>query len=65
MILPASFAEIQGKKKVLVSFKLGDLYTETFVYDRNHAKAGETGVSLKARLLKAALCNILATLQAV
>ena len=44
--------EIQGKKKVLVSFKLGDLYTETFVYDRNHAKAGETGVSLKARILK-------------
>ncbi len=43
--------EIQAKKKVLVSFKLGDLYTETFVYDKGE-KAGQTGVSLKARLLK-------------
>lgn len=43
--------EIQAKKKVLVSFKLGDLYPETFVYDKGE-KAGQTGVSLKARLLK-------------
>jgi hypothetical protein len=44
--------EIQAKKKVLVSFKLGDLYAETFEYDKSHTKAGEVGVSLKARLLK-------------
>ncbi|MDX1252186.1 MAG: DUF3577 domain-containing protein [Gammaproteobacteria bacterium] len=43
--------EIQAKKKVLVSFKLGDLYPETFVYDKGE-KVGQTGVSLKARLLK-------------
>ncbi len=42
--------EIQAKKKVLVSFKLGDLYTDTFVYDKGE-KAGQTGFSLKARLL--------------
>lgn len=42
--------EIQAKKKVLVSFKLGDLYHETFVYDKGEKK-GQTGVSLKARLL--------------
>lgn len=42
--------EIQAKKKVLVSFKLGDLYTDTFVYEKGEKK-GQTGVSLKARLL--------------
>ncbi len=37
--------------KVLVGFKLGDLVAETFTYQRGE-KAGQTGVSLKARLLK-------------
>ena len=36
---------------VLVGFRLGDLYAETFQYT-NGDKAGEIGVSLKARLLK-------------
>jgi len=43
-------AVAQGKK-VLVGFKLGDLYAETFTYERGQ-RQGETGVSLKARLLK-------------
>ncbi|MFY0992312.1 STY4534 family ICE replication protein [Halomonas sp. C05BenzN] len=42
-------AVYQGRK-VLVGFKLGDLWTDTFVYSRGD-KAGQTGVSLKARLL--------------
>ncbi|MFZ5593700.1 MAG: STY4534 family ICE replication protein [Pseudomonadota bacterium] len=42
--------EIQAGKKVLASFKLGDLYTDTFVYEKGEKK-GQTGVSLKARLL--------------
>jgi len=37
--------------KVLVGFKLGDLYADTFVY-KSGTKEGETGVSLKARLLR-------------
>lgn len=37
-------------KKVLISFKLGDLWSDTFVY-RSGKRQGETGVSLKARLL--------------
>ena len=37
--------------KVMVGFKLGDLYAETFTYKRGE-KAGQTGISLKARLLK-------------
>jgi CRISPR/Cas system-associated endoribonuclease Cas2 len=39
------------KNKVLVGFKLGDLYPDTFTY-RSGEKAGQTGVSLKARLLR-------------
>ncbi|WP_392562273.1 STY4534 family ICE replication protein [Orbus sturtevantii] len=39
------------KKKILISFCLGDLYSETFTYSKG-AKQGQTGVSLKARLLK-------------
>lgn len=38
-------------KKVLVGFKLGDLYPELFTY-KSGDKHGETGVSLKARLLR-------------
>lgn len=37
-------------RKVLVGFKLGDLWADTFVYSKGD-KAGQTGVSLKARLL--------------
>jgi CRISPR/Cas system-associated endoribonuclease Cas2 len=40
----------QEEKKILISFKLGDLYTDTFTYESGN-KQGETGVSLKARLL--------------
>lgn len=40
----------EEKKKILVGFKLGDLYAETFTYEKGE-KAGQTGVSLKARLL--------------
>jgi hypothetical protein len=37
--------------KVLVGFKLGDLYVDTFTYPSGD-KAGQTGVSLKSRLLR-------------
>lgn len=36
--------------KVLMGFRLGDLWTDLFRYSRGE-KAGKTGVSLKARLL--------------
>lgn len=39
------------ENKVLVGFKLGDLYADTFTY-KSGDKAGQTGVSLKARLLR-------------
>lgn len=42
---------IEAKQKVLVGFKIGDLYPTTFVYDRGERK-GQTGISLKAHLLR-------------
>lgn len=41
---------VTDEKKVLIGFKLGDLYADTFVYEKGDKK-GQTGVSLKARLL--------------
>jgi aminopeptidase N len=43
--------EIEANKAVLVGFKLGDLYADTFTYTHGE-KAGQPGVSLKARLLQ-------------
>lgn len=47
----ALMPDIQAEKKVFVTFNIGDLYGETFVYEHG-AKAGQTGISLKARLLR-------------
>lgn len=49
--------EIDAKKKVLVGFKIGDLYADTFVYE-NGEKKGQTGVSLKAHLLLIAWAKV-------
>ena len=42
---------IENDRKVLVGFKLGDMYVDTFEYKQGDKK-GQTGVSLKARLLR-------------
>ena len=42
---------VEGKLKVLVGVTLSDLYAEPFTF-KNGDKAGEIGVSLKARLLR-------------
>ena len=42
---------VDADKKVLAAFKLGDLYAETFTFEKGE-KAGTTGISLKARLLR-------------
>jgi len=42
---------IEDGRTVLVGFKIGDLYAETFTYERGE-RAGQTGISLKARLLR-------------
>jgi hypothetical protein len=41
---------VEAEKKVLIGFKLGDLWTDIFTYSKGK-HAGEQAVSLKARLL--------------
>ncbi|MDR1935891.1 MAG: DUF3577 domain-containing protein [Candidatus Accumulibacter sp.] len=41
---------VEAGKKVLIGFRLGDLWTDIFTYSKGK-HAGEQGVSLKARLL--------------
>lgn len=42
---------VDGEHKVLVGFTLSNLHAETFTFKKGD-KAGETGISLKARLLR-------------
>ena len=48
---------LEGKLKVLIGFTLSDLYAETFTFKSGN-KAGETGVSLKARLLRVSWAKV-------
>ena len=48
---------VEGNSKVLVGFTLSDLYAESFTF-KNGDKAGETGISLKARLLRIAWVKV-------
>ncbi|MGJ8517646.1 STY4534 family ICE replication protein [Carnimonas bestiolae] len=43
-------AKNQPEPKILIGFKLGDLWTDTYTYSKGE-RAGQMGVSLKARLL--------------
>ncbi|WP_111748479.1 STY4534 family ICE replication protein [Salinisphaera orenii] len=42
--------DVDADRKVLIGFRLGDLWVDTFTYKQGD-RAGETGVALKARLL--------------
>ena len=48
---------VEGNLKVLIGFTLSDLYAETFTF-KSGDKAGETGISLKARLLRLAWAKV-------
>jgi CRISPR/Cas system-associated endoribonuclease Cas2 len=48
---------VEDSAKVLIGFTLSDLYAEAFTF-KNGDKAGETGVSLKARLLRIAWAKV-------
>lgn len=41
---------VEAERKVLIGFRLGDLWSDIFTYSKG-TRAGEQGVSLKARLL--------------
>lgn len=48
---------VEGKLKVLIGFTLSDLSAESFTYKQGE-KAGATGVSVKARLLRIAWAKV-------
>ena len=48
---------VEGNSKVLIGFTLSDLYAEAFIF-KSGDKAGETGISLKARLLRVAWAKV-------
>ena len=48
---------VEGSLKVLIGFTLSDLFAESFTF-KNGEKAGETGISLKARLLRIAWAKV-------
>jgi hypothetical protein len=48
---------VEGKLKVLIGFTLSDLFAESFTF-KNGDMAGETGISLKARLLRVSWAKV-------
>ncbi len=48
---------VEGKLKVLIGFTVSDLYGEAFTY-KSGDKAGEPGISLKARLLRVSWAKV-------
>jgi hypothetical protein len=44
-------ADVTADRTVLVGFRIADIYPETFVFEKGEKK-GQTGVSLKGRLLR-------------
>ena len=48
---------VEGDMKVLVGFTLSDLFAEPFIF-KSGDKAGETGISLKSRLLRIAWAKV-------
>ena len=48
---------VEGNLKVLIGFTLSDLYAEVFTF-KSGDKAGDTGISLKARLLRIAWAKV-------
>jgi hypothetical protein len=48
---------VEGESKVLIGFTLSDLRADAFTFNKGD-KAGETGVNLKARLIKVAWAKI-------
>lgn len=50
-------ASVQNDRKVLIGFTLSGLYPQTFTFKRGE-RAGETGIALKARLIKVSWARI-------
>ena len=49
--------DVDGKKPVVIGFRIGDIYPELFTYERGE-KAGQPGVAIKGRLLKIGFAKV-------
>ncbi|MFC1040807.1 STY4534 family ICE replication protein [Pasteurella multocida] len=51
---------VDAKKKVLISFVMADLWVDTFTYtvDSKYHKKGDTGVTLKGRLIRVKMVKV-------
>lgn len=43
-------ADVQAERKVLIGFRIGDLWTDAFIYEKGE-RQGQPGASLKGRLI--------------
>jgi len=52
--------DVEAKKAVIIGFRIGDLFVDTFVYDKDtqYHKKGDLGVMLKGRLLKIGFAKV-------
>lgn len=52
--------DVMGKQRVLIGFKIGDIYPEAFTYEKDMGKhkKGEIGVMVKGRLLKVTFAKV-------
>ena len=48
---------VEERRKVLIGFTLSDLFAESFTF-KHGERSGETGISLKARLLRVSWAKI-------
>lgn len=57
VLLESCQEALENKQKVLIGFTVGDIYPETFVYEKGEKK-GQTGCGIKGRLIKISLIKI-------
>ena len=49
--------DVDGKRPVVIGFRIGDIYPELFTYERGE-KVGQQGVAIKGRLLKIGFAKV-------
>jgi hypothetical protein len=49
--------DVSADKRVIIGFRIGDIYPETFTYEKGDHQ-GETGVSIRGRLLRVKFAKV-------
>ena len=49
--------DVTAEKSVIIGFRIGDIYPETFTYEKGE-RQGQTGVSIKGRLLRVKFAKV-------